>query len=360
MINFADLNYLDVKKKFSKIFIDLDRKKLSMRTNQIWKFYYQKGYFKPSLFSNLPSEIIKAIENKINFTRLKIKKKQLSKDGTIKWLLELKDKNLVETVYIPSESHGTLCISSQVGCTLNCKFCHTGTQPLVKNLSSNEIINQIMVAKDELNEWFEQKKINNIVYMGMGEPLYNFENVKKSVQILKDTNGLNFSNKRITISTSGISPNIKKAANEIGTYLALSLHAPNNNIRNSLMPINKKFNIKNIIEHCNHYAKENKNKIFIEYVLLKNINDSAKCAKQLSNIMSKFPCKLNLIQFNPWPGVKYTPSTYEQTLKFIEIVQKNGHIVTLRKSRGDDILGACGQLKTASGRAKRFSNFLKN
>lgn len=360
MINFADLNYLDVKKKFSKIFIDLDRKKLSMRTNQIWKFYYQKGYFKPSLFSNLPSEIIKAIENKINFTRLKIKKKQLSKDGTIKWLLELKDKNLVETVYIPSESHGTLCISSQVGCTLNCKFCHTGTQPLVKNLSSNEIINQIMVAKDELNEWFEQKKINNIVYMGMGEPLYNFENVKKSVQILKDTNGLNFSNKRITISTSGISPNIKKAANEIGTYLALSLHAPNNNIRNSLMPINKKFNIKNIIEDCNHYAKENKNKIFIEYVLLKNINDSAKCAKQLSNIMSKFPCKLNLIQFNPWPGVKYTPSTYEQTLKFIEIVQKNGHIVTLRKSRGDDILGACGQLKTASGRAKRFSNFLKN
>ncbi len=360
MINFADLNYLDVKKNFSKIFIDLDRKKLSMRTNQIWKFYYQKGYFKPSLFSNLPSEIIKAIENKINFTRLKIKKKQLSKDGTIKWLLELKDKNLVETVYIPSESHGTLCISSQVGCTLNCKFCHTGTQPLVKNLSSNEIINQIMVAKDELNEWFEQKKINNIVYMGMGEPLYNFENVKKSVQILKDTNGLNFSNKRITISTSGISPNIKKAANEIGTYLALSLHAPNNNIRNSLMPINKKFNIKNIIEDCNHYAKENKNKIFIEYVLLKNINDSAKCAKQLSNIMSKFPCKLNLIQFNPWPGVKYTPSTYEQTLKFIEIVQKNGHIVTLRKSRGDDILGACGQLKTASGRAKRFSNFLKN
>ena len=360
MINFADLNYLDVKKKFSKIFIDLDRKKLSMRTNQIWKFYYQKGYFKPSLFSNLPSEIIKAIENKINFTRLKIKKKQLSKDGTIKWLLELKDKNLVETVYIPSESHGTLCISSQVGCTLNCKFCHTGTQPLVKNLSSNEIINQIMVAKDELNEWFEQKKINNIVYMGMGEPLYNFENVKKSVQILKDTNGLNFSNKRITISTSGISPNIKKAANEIGTYLALSLHAPNNNIRNSLMPINKKFNIKNIIEDCNHYAKENKNKIFIEYVLLKNINDSAKCAKQLSNIMSKFPCKLNLIQFNPWPGVKYTPSTYEQTLKFIEIVQKNGHIVTLRKSRGDDILGACGQLKTASERAKRFSIFLKN
>lgn len=360
MINFADLNYLDVKKNFSKIFINLDRKKLSMRTNQIWKFYYQKGYFKPSLFSNLPGEIIKAIENKINFTRLKIKKKQLSKDGTIKWLLELKDKNLVETVYIPSESHGTLCISSQVGCTLNCKFCHTGTQPLVKNLSSNEIINQIMVAKDELNEWFEQKKINNIVYMGMGEPLYNFENVKKSVQILKDTNGLNFSNKRITISTSGISPNIKKAANEIGTYLALSLHAPNNNIRNSLMPINKKFNIKNIIEDCNHYAKENKNKIFIEYVLLKNINDSAKCAKQLSNIMSKFPCKLNLIQFNPWPGVKYTPSTYEQTLKFIEIVQKNGHIVTLRKSRGDDILGACGQLKTASGRAKRFSNFLKN
>ncbi|MEL0177791.1 MAG: 23S rRNA (adenine(2503)-C(2))-methyltransferase RlmN, partial [Pelagibacteraceae bacterium] len=286
--------------------------------------------------------------------RPKIKNKQISKDGTIKWLIELTDKNLVETVYIPSETHATLCISSQVGCTLNCKFCHTGIQPLVKNLSSYEIINQIMIAKDELNDWEDQKKINNIVYMGMGEPFYNFDNIKKSVEILKNEHGLNFSNKKITVSTSGISPNIRRAAKEIGTYLALSLHAPNNKIRDSIMPINKKYNIENIIEHCNQYAKENGEKIFIEYVLLKDVNDTEQCAKELSKIMSQFPCKLNLIQFNPWPGVKYKTSTKEQTSKFINVIKNNGHIVTLRKSRGDDILGACGQLKTASERTQRL------
>ena len=185
----------------------------------------------PKLFSNLPDEILQKLKEEINFERPKIKNKQISNDGTIKWLLELNDNNLVETVYIPSDNHATLCISSQVGCTLNCKFCHTGVQPLVKNLSAHEIINQILIAKDELEEWDKEKKINNIVYMGMGEPFYNFENIKKSIEILKDINGLGFSNKRITVSTSGISPNIKKAAKEIGTYLALSLHAPNNKIR---------------------------------------------------------------------------------------------------------------------------------
>ena len=352
MINFADLNYSQIKNILTDD-LSLDKKKSSMRSNQIWKFYYQKGYFNLDLFSNLPKDLIDELKKIINFSRPKIKNKQISKDGTIKWLLELEDKNLVETVYIPSDTHSTLCISSQVGCTLNCKFCHTGVQPLVKNLSSNEIINQIMVAKDELDDWGEQKKINNIVYMGMGEPFYNYENIKKSVQILKDENGLNFSNKKITISTSGISPNIKKAGDEIGTYLALSLHASNDEIRNSIMPINKKYNIQDIINHCNEYAKKNNEKIFIEYVLLKDVNDSEQCAKELSKIMSKFPSKLNLIQFNPWPGVKYLPSTEEQASKFMEIIKNNGHIVTLRKSRGDDILGACGQLKTESEREKR-------
>ena len=188
----------------------------------------------------------------------------------------------------------------------------------------------------------------------MGEPFYNFDNIKKSVEILKNEHGLNFSNKKITVSTSGISPNIRRAAKEIGTYLALSLHAPNNKIRDSIMPINKKYNIENIIEHCNQYAKENGEKIFIEYVLLKDVNDTEQCAKELSKIMSQFPCKLNLIQFNPWPGVKYKTSTKEQTSKFINVIKNNGHIVTLRKSRGDDILGACGQLKTASERTQRL------
>ena len=353
MINFADLNYREVKDIFSNS-LNLDKKKSSMRANQVWKFYYTKGYSDPNLFSNLTQSLRDELRKIINFSRPAIKNKQVSKDGTIKWLLELNDKNLVETVYIPSETHATLCISSQVGCTLNCKFCHTGVQPLVKNLSSNEIINQIMIAKDDLDDWKELKKINNIVYMGMGEPFYNFDNIKKSIEILNDQNGLDFSKKRITVSTSGISPNIKKAAKEIGTYLALSLHAPNDEIRNDIMPINKKYNIEDIISHCNHYAKENGEKIFIEYVMLKDVNDSDKCAKELSKIMSKFPSKLNLIQFNPWPGVKYLPSTEEQTSKFMEIIKKNGHIVTLRKSRGDDIFGACGQLKTASERPNRL------
>ena len=201
MINFADLNYREVKDIFSNS-LNLDKKKSSMRANQVWKFYYTKGYYDPNLFSNLTQSLRDELRKIINFSRPEIKNKQVSKDGTIKWLLELNDKNLVETVYIPSETHATLCISSQVGCTLNCKFCHTGIQPLVKNLSANEIISQILIAKDELNDWEEQKKINNIVYMGMGEPFYNFENIKKSVEILKDENGLNFSNKKITVSTS--------------------------------------------------------------------------------------------------------------------------------------------------------------
>ena len=353
MSHLSDLNYQDLK-QFLTDNLELDKKNSSMRANQIWKFFYQKGFSDYKLFSNIPSELKEKLSGQLSIERPVIKKKQISSDGTIKWLIELKDKNLVETVYIPSDTHATLCISSQVGCTLNCKFCHTGIQPLVKNLSSNEILNQILIAKDELNDWDEQKKINNIVYMGMGEPFYNYDNIKKSIEVLKDENGLNFSNKKITVSTSGISPNIKKAADEIGTYLALSLHASNDEIRNSIMPINKKYNIQDVIDHCNAYAKRNGEKIFIEYVLLKDVNDSEKCAKELSKIMSKFPSKLNLIQFNPWPGVKYLPSTEQQTLKFIEIIKNNGHVVTLRKSRGKDILGACGQLKTESEREKRI------
>ena len=352
MLHFAELNYQDAKKFFESE-LSLEKKQASMRANQVWKFYYQKGFSNYDLYSNIPKELKEKLFDKLLIDRPKIKNKQVSEDGTIKWLLELTDKNLVETVYIPSETHATLCISSQVGCTLNCKFCHTGVQPLVKNLSTNEIINQILVAKDELDEWKDNKKINNIVYMGMGEPFYNFENIKKSIEILKNVEGLDFSNKRITVSTSGISPNIKKAAKEIGTYLALSLHAPNDEIRNEIMPINKKYNIQDIIKNCNDYAKENGEKIFIEYVLLKDVNDNETCAKQLSKIMSQFPSKLNLIQFNPWPGVKYLPSTDEQTSKFMSIIKNNGHIVTLRKSRGKDILGACGQLKTESERERR-------
>ena len=255
--------------------------------------------------------------------------------------------------FIPSGKRGTLCVSSQVGCTLNCKFCHTGTQLMVKNLTTHEIINQILVAKDELNDWGSQKKITNIVYMGMGEPFYNYDNVKKSISILKEHNGLDYSPKKITVSTAGISDEIMKAADEIGTYLALSLHAPTDELREKIMPINKKFKIKDLIESCSYYSKINKEKIFLEYVLLKDINDNDNCAQQLIKLMGKFPSKLNLIEFNAWPGVSYEPSDSETVQKFYAKIKKSGHIVTLRKSRGEDILGACGQLKTDSEKKRK-------
>jgi len=350
--NFYDLDYSDLTNFFTTN-SSLDPKKINMRANQIWKFVYKKGLNQVSDFSNLPADLKEDLKENFNFNRIEISEKKISEDGTIKWLLKLADNNLVETVFIPSEKRGTLCISSQVGCTLNCKFCHTGTQRMVKNLTTHEIINQILVAKDELNDWGTQKKITNVVYMGMGEPFYNFDNVKKSVSILREANGLEYSPKKITISTAGISTEIIKAANEIGTYLALSLHAPTDELREQIMPINKKFKIKDLIESCLHYTKINKEKIFLEYVLLKNINDSQQCAKQLVRLMGKFPSKLNLIEFNAWPGVAYQPSDTETIQKFYQTIKQSGNIVTLRRSRGEDILGACGQLKTESEKRRK-------
>ena len=350
--NFYDFSYADLS-KFILDHFSLEPKQVGMRTNQIWKFVYKKGFSEVSQFSNLPIETKENLQKLFNFKRITIKEKKISKDGTIKWLLQLEDQNLVETVFIPSENRGTLCISSQVGCTLNCKFCHTGTQRMVKNLSTSEIVNQILVAKDELSDWGTQKKITNIVYMGMGEPFYNFDNVKKSISILKEIHGLDYSSKKITVSTAGVVPEIIKAANEIGTYLALSLHAPNDILREKIMPINKKYKIKDLIESCSAYTKINKEKIFLEYVLLKDVNDSEECAKQLIKLMSTFPSKLNLIEFNAWPGVSYQPSSTDAVQKFYQTIKKSGHIVTLRKSRGEDILGACGQLKTESEKLRK-------
>ena len=352
MQSFYDLNY----KKLEQFVIDqcsIDKKKSGMRTNQIWKFIYKMGFFNIAEFSNIPVDLKNNLENKLNFKRISIAEKKVSQDGTIKWLLKLSDNNLIETVFIPAENRGTLCISSQVGCTLNCKFCHTGTQLMVKNLSTSEIINQVLIAKDELKDWGTQKKITNIVYMGMGEPFYNYDNVKESITILRDNQGLDYSAKKITVSTAGVVPEIINAAKDIGTYLALSLHAPNDELREKIMPINKKYKIKDLVESCSQYAKINKEKIFLEYVLLKNINDSTSCAKELIKLMSKFPSKLNLIEFNAWPGVSYQPSDQDTVQKFYQTIKQSGHIVTLRKSRGEDILGACGQLKTESEKKRK-------
>ena len=350
--NFYDFEYEELKEYLTNHF-HLDEKKSSMRANQIWKFVYKNGFVKLEKFSNISKELKEKMGNKIDFNRITINEEKKSVDGTIKWLLKLKDNNLVEAVYIPFGKTGTLCISSQVGCTLNCKFCHTGTQMMVRNLETSEIVQQLLIAKDRLADWGSEKKIRNIVYMGMGEPFYNYSNVRKSINILNNISGLDYGPKRITVSTAGVAPQILQAANEIKTCLALSLHAPNDKIREKIMPINKKYKIADLISSCSNYAKVNNEKIFLEYVLLKDVNDMESCAKELIKLMSKFPCKLNLIEFNVWPGVGYEPSNKKAVNNFFNLIKSSGHIVTLRKSKGEDILGACGQLKTDSERKKK-------
>ena len=345
--NFFEFNFEGFKNFLIKD-VEIEAKKVSMRTKQIWQSVYKKGFFELNNLTTLPLELRKKLDTLISLKKPKIIKTQKSKDGTIKWLIKLFDSNEVECVFIPEKTRATLCISSQVGCTLNCRFCYTGTQKLVKNLNFSEIVNQVMIAKEELNDWGEQKKITNIVLMGMGEPFYNFENVKIAVDILREKEGLNYGPRKITVSTAGISSKIPKAAREIGTYLALSLHAPTDEIREMIMPINKKFKIKDLIDQCKYYTKIVKEKITLEYVMLRGINDTNDCAKNLVKLMAQFPCKVNLIEFNPWPGVQYLPTTRKEMEKFGKIIQDSGYVATIRRSRGQDILGACGQLKTES------------
>jgi len=349
--NFFEFNFQSLKLFLSQG-LKIEEKKISMRSKQIWQSVYKKGSFEIDSLTTFPLELRSKLNSLITLERPKILKTQTSTDGTIKWLIKLFDNNEVECVYIPEKTRATLCISSQVGCTLNCRFCHTGTQRLVKNLSFAEIINQVMIAKEQLNDWGEQKKITNIVLMGMGEPFYNYDNVKTAVEILRDKEGLNYGSKKITVSTAGIANKISKAAEEIGTYLALSLHAPTDDIREMIMPINKKFKIKDLIEQCKYYSSVVKEKITLEYVMLRGVNDSVECARQLVRLMAQFPCKVNLIEFNPWPGVQYLPTERNEIEKFGKVVQDAGYVATIRRSRGQDILGACGQLRTESLKIK--------
>ena len=350
--NFFEFNFEDFK-LFLNQDLKIEEKKVSMRTKQIWQSIYKKGFFDINNLTTLPLELRTKLNSLISLERPKIAKTQTSIDGTIKWLIKLFDGNEVECVYIPEKTRATLCISSQVGCTLNCRFCHTGTQRLVKNLSFAEIVNQVTIAKEQLKDWDEKKKIKNIVLMGMGEPFYNYDNVKIAIEILKNKEGLNYSPKKITVSTAGIANKIPEAAKEIGTYLALSLHAPTDDIREMIMPINKKFKIKDLIEQCKYYSSIVKEKITLEYVMLRDVNDSMESAKQLVKLMAQFPCKVNLIEFNPWPGVQYLPTKRENMEKFGKVIQEAGYVATIRRSRGQDILGACGQLRTESLKIKQ-------
>ena len=349
--NLFDLNYEELKAFLGKA-IDIEEKKLNMRAQQIFTAVYQKGLNNFEKLTTIPLDLREKLAKKISFSRSKIAETHKSADGTLKFLIELLDGNKVECVYIPEKTRGTICVSSQVGCSLTCTFCRSGTQRLVKNLTTSEIISQVMLVKEKLKDWGDQKIINNIVFMGQGEPLINITNLKNAIQILKDKKGLNYGNKKITVSTSGIANKIVEAADEIGTYLALSLHAPNDKLREEIMPINKKFKIKELIQQLKYYTSVVKEPIFLEYVMLKGVNDTEDCAKQLVKLMSQFPSKVNLIEFNSWPGVKFQPTARKDIEKFSKFIQDKGYMSFIRRSRGDDVLAACGQLRTESEKGK--------
>ena len=322
------------------------------RIGQVWHWLYHKGATSFEEMTTLSKKVRAQLGQTFSIKRPMVSEKQTSADGTIKWLLQFEDGVKAETVFIPEEDRGTLCISSQVGCTLNCSFCHTGTQKLVRNLSSSELVGQILIAFDELSAWPSAqigRPLTNIVLMGMGEPLYNLDNVIKALKIIMDNEGISISKRRITLSTSGIVPEFNRCGLETDVNLAISLHAVTDDVRDILVPINKKYPIKDLLNACREYpGVSNSRRITFEYVMLKGINDSASDARALIKLMEGIPAKINLIPFNPWPGSPYECSEKNQIEEFAKIVLKAGYPSPVRTPRGDDILAACGQLKSAS------------
>ena len=328
-----------------------------MRVQQLWHWLYFRGAQSFDDMTSVSKGIRAELAQHFTVDRPEVVAEQLSNDGTRKWLLRLpsgdnvQKAHEVECVYIPETDRGTLCVSSQVGCTLNCAFCHTGTQRLVRNLTAGEIVGQVMVARDRLNDWADRedgtRRVTNIVMMGMGEPLYNFDAVRDALLIVGDNEGIGISRRRITLSTSGVVPNIVRAGEEIGVMLAISLHAVRDELRNELVPLNRKYPIKQLLQACRDYpGASNARRITFEYVMLKGVNDSLDDAKLLVKMLKGIPAKINLIPFNPWPGTKYECSDWERIERFSEIVFKAGYASPVRTPRGRDILAACGQLKS--------------
>ncbi len=328
---------------------------VKMRAQQIWHWMYFRGVQDFDAMSNISRDLRTLFSERFTLARPEITSEQISTDGTRKWLMRFADGKEAETVFIPEDERGTLCVSSQVGCTLNCAFCHTGTQMLVRNLTPAEIIAQMMVARDRLDEWTsENRHLTNIVMMGMGEPLYNFDNVKAALRIVMDNEGLSLSRRRITLSTAGVVPMMKRCGEEIGTNLAVSLHAVRDEIRDEIVPLNRKYPISELLAACRAYpGASNARRITFEYVMLKGINDSLADARELVRIIAGIPAKINLIPFNPWPGAPYECSDWSQIEKFAEIVNRAGYASPVRTPRGRDIMAACGQLKSASERARK-------
>ncbi|MBL8789760.1 MAG: 23S rRNA (adenine(2503)-C(2))-methyltransferase RlmN [Rhizobiales bacterium] len=345
--------------------VGVPEKQRKMRANQLFHWIYHKGVTSFAAMSNIARELRDRLDEAFQISRPEIVTEQKSSDGTMKWLLRLApdergQRHEIETVYIPEEDRGTLCISSQVGCTLTCTFCHTGTQRLVRNLTAGEIVGQIMLARDRIGDWPDAlaantqppssgRYITNVVLMGMGEPLYNFDNVKQAMDLASDGEGLSLSRRRITLSTSGVVPEIVRAGDEIGTMLAISLHATTDEIRDRLVPLNRKYPLAELLEACRNYpGLSNARRITFEYVMLKGVNDSRDDAKRLVKLLSGIPAKINLIPFNPWPGTQYECSDWETIESFAEIVNRAGYASPVRTPRGRDIMAACGQLKSES------------
>jgi 23S rRNA (adenine2503-C2)-methyltransferase len=336
-------------------------KQAKMRVGQIWQWIYQWGKRDFDEMTNLSKAYRAELAEKFVVEVPEVVTRQVSEDGTRKYLVRIAGGHEVEVVYIPEDGRGTLCVSSQVGCTLTCSFCHTGTQKLVRNLTAGEIIGQVMVARDDLGEWPEQgapkdetRLLSNIVLMGMGEPLYNFENVRDAMKIAMDAEGIQLSRRRITLSTSGVVPEIARTAQEIGCQLAISFHATTDAVRDTLVPINKRWNIAELVEALRAYPKvSNSERITFEYVMLDGVNDSDADAHRLIELIRGIPAKINLIPFNEWPGAPYKRSSNNRIHRFADIIYKAGYASPIRKPRGEDIMAACGQLKSATERARK-------
>ena len=340
-------------------------RELRMRTGQIWHWIYHRGATSFDEMLNVSKDMRAVLNEHFTLERPQIVSEQISVDGTRKWLIRMPpagphDKGAeIETVYIPESDRGTLCISSQVGCTLTCTFCHTGTQRLVRNLTSAEIVAQVLIARDRLGDWpgavrptdglvpDAERAVSNVVLMGMGEPLYNFDHVRDAMAVVTDGEGLSLSRRRITLSTSGVVPMIQRAGDEIGSMLAISLHAVRDELRNELVPINRKYPIAELLDACRNYpGASNARRITFEYVMLDGVNDSLKDARELVRLLNGIPAKINLIPFNPWPGTKYKCSDWGRIEEFSDVVFRAGYASPVRTPRGRDIFAACGQLKS--------------
>ncbi|MDQ4059947.1 MAG: 23S rRNA (adenine(2503)-C(2))-methyltransferase RlmN [Pseudomonadota bacterium] len=350
----------------------VEPRQLKMRAAQLWHWIYHRGATDFAVMTNMAKDLRARLAERFTLARPEVAVEQVSVDGTRKWLLRLQPQapgeraHEIEMVYIPEAGRGTLCVSSQVGCTLTCSFCHTGTQRLVRNLTAGEIVAQVMVARDRLGDWPGRtppegafvpsdggRFVSNIVFMGMGEPLYNFDNVAAAIEIMADGEGLSISKRRITVSTSGVVPMIGRLGEEVGPMLAISLHAVRDELRNELVPLNKKYPIAELLEACRTYpGVSNAKRITFEYVMLKGVNDSIADAKALVRLLKGIPAKINLIPFNPWPGTRYECSDWETIERFSEVVFRAGYASPVRTPRGRDILAACGQLKSASERLR--------